>query len=143
MSGILVTGATGFVGRHLVARLAEQGHRPRCAVRSIPRAREILGATAAELVEVAPLGSGTDWNDALRGVQTVLHLAARAHILEEKAADPLAAFLEVNTAGTLRLAEAASRHGVVNPPAPHRSPRRRYRRPWIRTVFPSCAPNRV
>ncbi|HLX58973.1 MAG TPA: NAD-dependent epimerase/dehydratase family protein, partial [Ktedonobacteraceae bacterium] len=47
---ILVTGATGYVGRHLVARLAQEGERPRCLVRDIKRAASILPAEQVELV---------------------------------------------------------------------------------------------
>jgi nucleoside-diphosphate-sugar epimerase len=110
---ILVTGATGFVGRHFCERLLADGRRVRCAVRSADRARRVLPQPAIAIAEVGPLGRGTDWSGVLQDVRTVVHLAARAHILEEKAADPLAAFLEVNTDGTLQLARAASKAGAA------------------------------
>lgn len=111
MSHLLVTGATGFVGRHLVDRLLESGHRVRCPVRSLERARTSL-PPAAELVAGGAIDGASDWSRVLEGIDVVVHLAARAHILEERSADPLAAFLEVNTDGTLNLARAAARRSV-------------------------------
>lgn len=110
MADVLLTGATGFVGKHVAERLRRENVAPRIAVRTLEKGR-VLGADA-ELVAVGPVGSQTDWSVALHGIQTVIHLAARAHILEERAADPLAAFLEVNTLGTLRLATLAAQSGV-------------------------------
>jgi len=61
---------------------------------------------------VGSLNAGTDWLAALAGVDIVIHLAARVHVMRENAADPLAAFREVNVAGTERLARAAASSGV-------------------------------
>lgn len=65
-----------------------------------------------EVATYQQLGPEADWFDALTGTQAILHLAARAHILHDEAADPLAAYRAVNTAGTLRLAEQAAAAGV-------------------------------
>ena len=111
MSRVLVTGATGFVGRHVVERLVADGHEVHCAVRSIERARSVL-PPRADLVAVVAIDRNTNWDAALAGMDSVVHLAARAHILEERSDDPLAAFLEVNTQGTLHLARRAAVHGV-------------------------------
>lgn len=66
-------------------------------------------------IEVAPVGSigpDTDWGAALSGVDTVVHLAARVHVTDETAADPMAAFRQVNVLGTERLARSAAAAGV-------------------------------
>jgi uncharacterized protein YbjT (DUF2867 family) len=71
---ILVTGATGYIGRHLVARLVAQGERPRCLVRSEGRAASILPVNDVELVlgdTIRPASLET----ALQGVDTVIHAA--------------------------------------------------------------------
>lgn len=104
---VLVTGATGFVGRHLVPLLAARRHTVRAAVR-----RADAGLPAAETVVVPDVGPDTDWDEALRGVDAVAHLAARVHVMRDKAADPLAEFRRTNTDGTRRLAEAAASAGV-------------------------------
>lgn len=70
---ILVTGATGFIGSHLVERLVAEGRPVRCLVRrTSPIGKLPLGA-----VELAcgDLGSGEGLAEALRGVHTVIHLA--------------------------------------------------------------------
>jgi len=103
----LITGASGFVGRSLCAELLRQGYAIRAAVRS-----EDARIDNVEQAIVGSIGGGTDWTDALRGVDVVVHLAARVHIMRETAGDPLAEFLEVNLHGTENLARQAARAGV-------------------------------
>jgi len=105
---IVVTGATGFVGRALCARLHADGHAVRAAVRA-PGAFLPAGVERAEL---GPLGAQTRWEEALRGAEAVIHLAARVHVMHDGAADPLAEFRAVNVRATERLAEESARAGV-------------------------------
>jgi nucleoside-diphosphate-sugar epimerase len=102
---VLVTGAGGFVGGALCAALAASSRRVRRAVRANPP-----GASGA--VAVGELGPATDWRSALEGVQCVVHLAARTHVLRETVADPLAEYRRVNVDATLRLAEQAREAGA-------------------------------
>jgi nucleoside-diphosphate-sugar epimerase len=108
---VLVTGATGFLGRHLVPQLLAEHRHVRCAVRNPATASEWL-PSAVQLTKVPQVDGATDWHAALEGVSCVFHLAARAHILEERAKNPLDAFLRVNTEGTRTLAQAAVAAGV-------------------------------
>ncbi|RAU24000.1 NAD-dependent dehydratase [Paramagnetospirillum kuznetsovii] len=104
---ILVTGANGFVGRPLCARLRDLGHGVAGAVRP--------NAVLPEGVEprnVAGLTPTTDWSAALDGCKAVVHLAARVHVMHDRSHDPLAEFRAANVAGTLRLAEQAAQAGV-------------------------------
>jgi UDP-glucose 4-epimerase len=105
-----VTGATGFIGRALIDVLREDGSAVRAAVRVCGGASE--QATTATVVRIGEIGRQTDWRRALDGVEVVVHLAARVHVMRESAADPLAAFRRVNTLGTVRLAEQAVEAGV-------------------------------
>ncbi|GAB1234036.1 UDP-glucose 4-epimerase family protein [Ferrigenium sp. UT5] len=104
---VLVTGANGFVGAALVEKMRERGLASRCAVRA---AAQIDGCS--ESVEVGGINARTDWRTVLQGIDVVIHLAARVHVMEESAADPLAAFREVNVAGTENLARQAAAAGV-------------------------------
>jgi nucleoside-diphosphate-sugar epimerase len=106
-SHILVTGATGFVGRALVRRLLADGRSVRAAVRPASEALPV-----GETVTVDDIGPDTDWGAALAGVDAVVHLAARAHVLRDSSADAHARYQAVNTLGALRLAEAAAAAGV-------------------------------
>lgn len=107
MKKILVTGPDGFVGTALCAELLERGF----AVRGAQWQPAPLPA-GCESVVVGNIGGETDWSDVLVGVDTVVHLAARVHMMKDQAADPLAAFRAVNVEGTRRLAEAAAKSGV-------------------------------
>lgn len=104
---ILVTGASGFVGRPLCAELFRQGHALQAAVRSANVRIDDVGQAI-----VGPIDSGTDWSTALSDVDIVIHLAARVHVMKESTEDPLAEFLKVNLYGTENLARQAARAGV-------------------------------
>lgn len=105
---VLVTGASGLVGGHLVKRIAADGLRPLAALR----------VTSADIspgipmVEVGDLSGAVDWSHALGQVSTVIHAAARVHVMDDKSSDPLAAFRKVNVDGTLNLARQAAGAGV-------------------------------
>lgn len=106
---ILITGANGFVGRHLSALLIARGHRVSAAVR---RADAALPTGVAEVHAVGDIGPNTCWDGVLDGIDAVIHLAARAHVMRDTDPDPLASFRRVNVAGTERLARAAAQAGV-------------------------------
>mgnify|MGYP001031521812 CR=1 FL=1 len=105
---ILVTGAAGFVGIPVCDALSASGHSVTAVTRAEPAA-----ALAAERTEVlGQLSGATDWSGVLSGVDAVVHLAGRAHVLEEdqRAAERL--YREANVEVLEGLAEAAVRHGV-------------------------------
>ena len=103
----LVTGAGGFVGHPLCKELFQRGYRVRGAMRSQGQL-----SAAGETVTVGDIDASTKWGDALRGVDTVIHLAARVHVMKDRAADPLTEFLKVNLYGTSNLARQAADAGV-------------------------------
>jgi nucleoside-diphosphate-sugar epimerase len=105
---VLVTGASGFAGRAVCARLSAIG----IAVRRVLRAGTSTAAPATDDVAVEDIGPLTDWLHALSGVDAVVHLAARVHVMRDTAADSLAAFRHTNVEGTEALARAAARAGV-------------------------------
>src|SRR3569832_2305114 len=102
---ILVTGATGFVGGAVIARLEHEQRPAVAAVRS--EAAMANWRSPCPAVRVGDLSSSTDWSRALEGVDAVIHCAARVHVLRESAADPLAEHRRVNVEGTLQLAKQA------------------------------------
>jgi nucleoside-diphosphate-sugar epimerase len=104
---VLVSGATGFVGSELVGRLDSNGVTVRGSVRC-----DEPGAGPFEQVVVTEISGTTDWFDALRGVNCVVHLAARVHVMQEQAADPLAEFRKVNTYGSVNFARQSAAAGV-------------------------------
>lgn len=85
---IALTGAGGFVGRHLSLSLTGRG------------------------CDVIPLARGVDPMPVLRGVNVVVHLAARVHVMNDASEDPLYEFREANVYATERLARQAAAAGV-------------------------------
>ena len=91
---VLVTGATGFIGTRLTSLLLSR----RVEVR--------------QDVVIGCISDVTDWAQSLRGVDAIVHLAARVHVMKDQSDNPLAEFRRVNVAGTLNLAHQAAAAGV-------------------------------
>ncbi len=106
---VLVTGATGFIGRHMCPALRAFGHDVSIAIRrkDFP---DMPGAAAIHVV--TDIGPETAWTEALTGAEAVVHLAARAHVTKEAASDSGAEYQQVNAEGTASLAAAAATAGV-------------------------------
>lgn len=109
---ILVTGATGFVGRFVCKELVRRKYAVRSVVRGHRVSDSISGAELSDIIQLDDIGPATDWLGALNNVKAVIHLAARVHVMKDSSADPLAAFRAVNVAGTLNLARQAAAAGV-------------------------------
>ncbi|GAB0057570.1 N-acetyl-alpha-D-glucosaminyl-diphospho-ditrans, octacis-undecaprenol 4-epimerase [Candidatus Magnetaquicoccaceae bacterium FCR-1] len=104
----LVTGANGFMGNALCRRFLADGARVRGVVH---RRREAI-PDGLETVVVGDLGPDTDWRDALKGTETVIHLAARVHQADDASRAAWDDCHAANTLGTLRLARQAVEAGV-------------------------------
>ncbi len=104
-SRVLVTGASGFVGQALVPALLQHGYDVSCGQRSNPGKEE--KRPDCEYYAVGDFTEKPAWDQALSEVDSVVHLAARVHVMQETVNDPLAAFRKANVEATLELAIAA------------------------------------
>ncbi|AKJ94797.1 nucleoside-diphosphate sugar epimerase [Thioalkalivibrio versutus] len=107
MGRVLVTGASGFVGKGLVGHLADDGS-GWVPVAGVRERRGLFGEEWA----LGPLEAFGAEVGLPGGLDAVVHMAARAHVLDEPEADPLEAFRRVNLDGALRLARQAADSGV-------------------------------
>lgn len=99
--GVLLTGGTGFIGGAVLHKLANTV----ILGRSCP-----FGFSGTYIKR--ELSSNADYKGCFDGINTIIHCAARVHIMNEKASDPLKSFREVNVAGSLNLARQAVESGV-------------------------------
>jgi len=106
-----VTGATGFVGQAMCRKLLAQGSNVTGTIRP---ALHDMSALPPGVVpcSVDSLGPGTDWRKALSGIDVIVHLAARVHIMKETTEDSFLEFRQVNTHATERLGRMAAQTGV-------------------------------
>ncbi|MCC5881598.1 MAG: NAD-dependent epimerase/dehydratase family protein [Halomonas sp.] len=100
---ILITGARGFVGRHLLAHVMAM---PGVTVEGCSRSEAVVAGKP--LLRCGRLSATTDWRALLRDVNVVIHCAARAHIMNDTSAE----LHEANVDGTLNLARQAAEAGV-------------------------------
>jgi nucleoside-diphosphate-sugar epimerase len=108
MTTVLVTGANGFVGRVLCTELVRRGYRVHGAVRSLSHSSGLV----CEVAAVGDVDSSTNWSGLLKDIDVVIHLAARVHVMNDDASNPLVEFLKVNLHGTANLARQAATAGV-------------------------------
>jgi nucleoside-diphosphate-sugar epimerase len=105
----LVTGGSGFLGQALINRLVQL---PDCTVVAPLRTQPATLSAGVRSLPLSGLNATNDWKAALTDVDVVIHAAARVHVMNEVAFDPLAAFREVNVEATLNLARQAAACGV-------------------------------
>ncbi len=108
IASLMVTGASGFIGRALCAELIRRRH----PVRAIVRDESKIKDSRRLNIKVADIDAGTNWVTALQNIDVVVHLAARVHVMHDTEADPLTAFRSVNVEGTCNLARQAAAAGV-------------------------------
>lgn len=107
---ILVTGANGFVGSRLMA--VDLPHNASIRLRGALRSGKTSSNKLVNTVCIDAIGPTTSWTEALMGMNVVVHLAARVHILDEGSADAISEYRFVNVQGTLNLARQAAAAGV-------------------------------
>lgn len=110
MSLVLITGADGFIGKALCAEMLSRGWKVRASVRSREKIKSL--PEEIQIIETGSIGPDTQWAHALDNVDSVIHLAGRAHIMEDSYCDSLSEHRIVNTAGTGNLARSAASSGV-------------------------------
>lgn len=115
-SPILVTGASGFVAIHTIIQLLEQGYHVRGTLRSLSREAEVRETIskyvqANDRLEILPadLEQESGWEEAMNGVEYVLHVASPFPLFEPKHEDEL---IIPAVQGTLRVLRAAHKAGI-------------------------------
>ena len=106
---VLVTGAAGFIGQALCANLLSRNYQVLGALRQHDHARRLTGV---QHKIIGDMDESTDWSSALLGMELVVHLAARVHLMSDSAQDPLAEYRRSNVAMTMNLARQSAKAGV-------------------------------
>lgn len=101
---VAVTGANGFIGRHLVLSLLESGHEVCAIIRSETAAARL--PEGADVRLISDPHSTQCWEDALAQSDTVIHLIGLAHAAARDKSDLMMRFRETNVEVTERVVEA-------------------------------------
>ncbi|MCN4145061.1 MAG: SDR family oxidoreductase [Thiohalomonas sp.] len=109
MSKVLITGSNAFIGQFLTQSLSEDGFDCMSTYRCLP---EHISLNTKKYFAVGNIDAQTQWKTALTAVDSVVHLAARVHVMQETEAGFLAAFRAVNTEGSMNMARQAVASGV-------------------------------
>ena len=104
---ILITGSTGFVGQALSKLLENEGYDLLQSIRRPSQTKTINNS-----VYIGDLNSKNEWKHVLSDCKVVIHLAARAHKLNDKKLNPLEEFRRINAEATINLAKQAAKCGV-------------------------------
>lgn len=107
---VFVTGISGFVGRHVVSELVRSGVAEirGCGRGPVEASLQPMIARWAQL----DLSSPVNLAEHLKGCDSIIHLAGRAHVMRETVQDSLAEYRRVNVEGTRHIAQAAKQAGV-------------------------------
>jgi nucleoside-diphosphate-sugar epimerase len=107
VSRILVTGAAGFIGRALVDDLRQSA----TSILAVVRGTKMIATPGVQTMQIADIRTAS-WEQSLEGVDAVIHLAARTHILRERNSNPLAEYRAVNVLPTISLFRACQAAAV-------------------------------
>jgi nucleoside-diphosphate-sugar epimerase len=110
VSKVLITGANGFIGAAVCKHLRNSG--VHMLTGTTRRSDLGVGPERVPMYHIPEIGPNTDWSKAISGADSVIHLAARVHVMKDQSADSLAAFRLVNTEGSKALAIQAAAAGV-------------------------------
>ena len=108
---IFLTGCSGFIGAAVAQALLSASYEVVGAVRQLPSSTSLVG-DALLWQEIGSINGQTAWSQTFQSVDTVVHCAARAHVMREPAVDSFEAYRKVNFQGTLRMAQKAAEAGV-------------------------------
>ncbi|HLD98932.1 MAG TPA: NAD-dependent epimerase/dehydratase family protein [Bdellovibrionota bacterium] len=112
MKNVLLTGASGFVGRHVYRALKKNGYWVRAAIRDSKFQESSGQPLADEYVQIDEISGETVWLEALNNIDYVVHLAARVHVMNDRVVNPISEFRRVNRDGTLRLGHSCVQAGI-------------------------------
>lgn len=104
---ILITGATGFVGKKLIEKSKKNKNLNFTAV-----IRKDVAIDNVKCEIISDINSSTQWDNVINNIDVIVHTAARVHVMNDTSSDPLNEFREVNTRGTIHLAKSAVQKGV-------------------------------
>ena len=103
---ILLTGSSGFIGSNLSKELDKR------KIKYLPVSRSKDHSKKKYFYQIPNIDGGTNWTDALKDCSSVIHTAARVHIMNDSSKDPLAKFRKVNVDGTINLARQSIEEGI-------------------------------